>query len=238
MNVNKDRATDVLTYMKKVNTDWLTYGSITKLGAQNDERARFSFHKFLADNQLLQEYEERNGDVWIECPFHDDASPSCSINERKYLYHCFSCGSKGNLINLIRDYKNKFENSNASYYQILNDFLRTDKVMQAELGISTIFSEASYDNFNFEEALKPFKFKKPKGRVLPSSYLELSSELIKDNADLKQIKLFITLMQNHESVKDIYKELYSLENEDLNVEGLESISIDNLLSDDSDMNMF
>ena len=234
MQVNKERANEVTEFMKHVNQEWVTKGVMTKIGAQSDERARFSFYKFLADNNLLQESEERNSDLWIACPFHDDVSPSCSINEQKYVYNCFSCGRHGNLISLIKDYKNEFERSNASYYQVLNDFLRTDKEMQATLGYNNIFSNTA-DTFKFEEALPKFRFKPPKGEVLPSSYTELADLLIKRKADFKLISLFIVLMQNHVDVKEIYAELYGSGaivsgNE---VTEISSISLDELLQNNT-----
>ncbi|NBO55083.1 MAG: hypothetical protein EBU84_10945, partial [Actinobacteria bacterium] len=31
------------------------------------------------------------------CPFHEDTSPSFSVNIRKGLYICYACGAKGNM---------------------------------------------------------------------------------------------------------------------------------------------
>lgn len=38
------------------------------------------------------------------CPFHDDHSPSMSINRSKQIYKCFVCGAAGNVITFVRDY--------------------------------------------------------------------------------------------------------------------------------------
>lgn len=35
------------------------------------------------------------------CPWHDDSTPSLSINRKKNLYYCFGCGAKGNLFTYI-----------------------------------------------------------------------------------------------------------------------------------------
>lgn len=233
MQVNKERANEVTDFMRRVNQEWVTKGVMNKVGAQSDERARFSFYKFLVDNNLLQDAEEKNSDLWIPCPFHDDASPSCSINEQKYVYNCFSCGRHGNLISLIKDYKNEFERSNASYYQVLNDFLRLDKEMQAALGYNSIYTNDNV-NYKFDEALTKFRFNPPKGRVLPTSYLELADLLIKKKADIKQISLFIVLMQNHVDVKEIYQEIFGANEVTINYNdeiSVSSISLGDLLSD-------
>lgn len=39
----------------------------------------------------------------ILCPVHDEDNPSCSLNLDKGLFHCWSCGAKGNMINLIME---------------------------------------------------------------------------------------------------------------------------------------
>lgn len=38
------------------------------------------------------------------CPFHNEKSPSFSVNRAKQLYHCFGCGVGGNAISFIMDY--------------------------------------------------------------------------------------------------------------------------------------
>ena len=38
------------------------------------------------------------------CPFHDDSSPSFSVNPDKQVYHCFGCGASGGLISFVMEY--------------------------------------------------------------------------------------------------------------------------------------
>src|SRR5438445_7081865 len=37
------------------------------------------------------------------CPFHEDRSPSFSINAVDKLYYCFGCGAKGDAITFVRE---------------------------------------------------------------------------------------------------------------------------------------
>lgn len=39
--------------------------------------------------------------VKVHCPFHDDGNPSCGINLAKKVFHCFSCQSKGNVLDFV-----------------------------------------------------------------------------------------------------------------------------------------
>ena len=35
---------------------------------------------------------------WGCCPFHNEKTPSFSVNEDKGFYHCFGCGEHGDII--------------------------------------------------------------------------------------------------------------------------------------------
>jgi DNA primase len=37
------------------------------------------------------------------CPFHEDRTPSFSVNAQDKLYYCFGCGAKGDLITFVRE---------------------------------------------------------------------------------------------------------------------------------------
>lgn len=41
----------------------------------------------------------------IECPFHADGIPSCSLNDDKNIFHCFGCNAKGDIIDFYRRLK-------------------------------------------------------------------------------------------------------------------------------------
>lgn len=38
------------------------------------------------------------------CPFHNEKTPSFSVNQQKQFYHCFGCGVGGNAINFLMQY--------------------------------------------------------------------------------------------------------------------------------------
>ena len=40
------------------------------------------------------------------CPFHEERTPSFSVNEQKQIFHCFSCGRGGNVFSFSMDLEN------------------------------------------------------------------------------------------------------------------------------------
>src|SRR5882724_6564164 len=46
------------------------------------------------------------GRYTARCPFHEERTPSFSINAVDKLYYCFGCGAKGDAITFVREKEN------------------------------------------------------------------------------------------------------------------------------------
>ena len=208
MLVNKENVARVIEYTENLTRSWVSQGNISKFGAQADPRAKYSFQKFLYDNNLLNNAIQRMDDVVIECPFHDDETPSCSINEFKGVFNCFSCGRHGNYINFIKEYDNVVLGHSIGFYQKVNDLLRDDPIMQAELGIKSIYG-GKEDYFKLEDAMKKFQpsIKKDSHRV--TNYVKLISVLQEKKCSFKELKFAILLMQKGITPMEIYHEIFN-----------------------------
>lgn len=51
------------------------------------------------------DYVDAKDDLLIRCPFHNDQNPSLSVKKMNGIFHCWSCGAKGNIISFVMMYE-------------------------------------------------------------------------------------------------------------------------------------
>ena len=49
---------------------------------------------------------KKGNNYWGLCPFHNEHTPSFSVNRGKQIFHCFGCTAGGNVISFIMKYEN------------------------------------------------------------------------------------------------------------------------------------
>ena len=49
---------------------------------------------------------QKGKDFWCCCPFHEEKTPSCKINEDMGSFYCFGCGAKGDIFTIFTDLYN------------------------------------------------------------------------------------------------------------------------------------
>ena len=59
---------------------------------------------------------------WACGPFHDEKTPSFSVNTQKGFYHCFGCGVSGDGIRFLMDYIRKHDFKPFGMYRIVLGF--------------------------------------------------------------------------------------------------------------------
>ena len=209
MKVSKEICQKAISFMNATTDTWLaSSGSREDAAVLANPQARYSFRRWAVEFGLMgEDTKYRIDDVIVECPFHDDESPSFSFNDKKHTYHCFSCGCHGNIVNFLTEYDQKVNGLNTSYYQKLNSMVLEDPVLKADLGVQSIYVS---DQISLEKGLKRFTFRPTTDQFKPSSYLELASFMQKNKATTQQIKLFILLMQEGLDPVSIYREVYNV----------------------------
>ena len=97
--------------------------------------------------------------LWIEsnhqirCPFHDDSTPSFSVNGQRNIWKCFGCPDGGHFLDLWIKYNNKFESTHHTVFSAVNEILAKDSELQKTLGFSSIYKseETEFDLFKAAE---------------------------------------------------------------------------------------
>ncbi len=49
---------------------------------------------------------KKGRDSWCCCPFHDEKTPSCKLNDELGSYYCFGCGAKGDIFTIYTELYN------------------------------------------------------------------------------------------------------------------------------------
>ncbi|WP_176329816.1 DNA primase [Thioflexithrix psekupsensis] len=62
------------------------------------------------------------------CPFHQEKTPSFSVNAEKQFYHCFGCGASGNVLSFIMEYQHV-------------DFVEAIHELAGQLGMNVVYEE-------------------------------------------------------------------------------------------------
>lgn len=189
-----------------------------------NETARYSFESFLNEHQLLENAKTQGNNLEITCPFHEDYSPSLSVNLDKGMYKCFSCGRGGGSINFKIEYLNEIQGNNYTFYTYIEKQLKTDRLMQFATGLNTIFikTDERIELSNFKRFVPTLDT-----NTEPTNYLELAGKLKSDsNITIQQKLYFISLMTKGISPSDIYRDLYDLNVEETSKDDIELPDID------------
>ena len=105
----------------------------------------------------------RGGEHWGLCPFHDERTPSFSVNNAKGVFNCFGCGASGNIFSFIQNIENV-------------DFINAKKILGAHPGAGRIVEFKStppvkYNKFNLERARKIWEASSPINKTPGEAYL-------------------------------------------------------------------
>ena len=79
---------------------------------------------------------KKGKDVWCCCPFHNEKTPSCKINDDLGNFYCFGCGAKGDIFTIYQDLFNY-------------TFLDAVKELSERAGVKINFNNNSSSIVNF-----------------------------------------------------------------------------------------
>ena len=76
---------------------------------------------------------KKGKDYWCCCPFHNEKTPSCKINNDLGSYYCFGCGAKGDIFTIYTDLFNY-------------TFLDAVKELAQKTGVQINFEKENYSH--------------------------------------------------------------------------------------------
>ncbi|MGB7440183.1 MAG: DNA primase [Coleofasciculaceae cyanobacterium] len=101
------------------------------------------------------------------CPFHEEKSPSFTVNSGKQLYHCFGCGSGGNAIKFLMEVgKTSFAEvvfALAQRYQVPVQTLEPEQRQELQRQLSE--REQLYEILALAAAFYQHALRRPQGQV-------------------------------------------------------------------------
>jgi hypothetical protein len=165
-------------------------------------------------------------DILVSCPFHEDYNPSCSCNDKRGVWHCFSCGRGGDFINLLCELSAIGGGKKIPYSKIVDDLLRADKEAQFVLGYLSVFAEEKQvvdESFR----IKRFKFS---GKDIPPTYIHLADKMKKCGLDtVENISYAQELMFQYKTAGEVWDMLKSIEASASRWDSVKNLSIDDIL---------
>lgn len=169
----------------------------------------YSLEIVMTSYELLKDAKPQGENWLITCPFHEDWSPSMSVNFRRDMYRCFSCGNEGGMFKFIVQYSNIVLGRKTNYYAVLEEMLKKDTAMQAFVKAKTIYKDSSLITL---ETFKMDVFSSDNISEFPSNYIELANMLKRDRKITINNKItMIALMQKQVSPEEIYRDIYNLD---------------------------
>lgn len=132
------------------------------------------YAKIIAECLPVKDFVLTNDEFKTHCPFHDDKTPSFSINLSTGLYHCFGCEAKGNIITFVSQIKN------ISYD-------KAKKYIEDQTGINPVENNLSYtvEDYSTEKHLNVELLKSwgvqtsPDGRNVSIPYFNENCQFIR-----------------------------------------------------------
>ena len=201
--------------------------------------------------QLSSEIEKKvkvirkGNDYWCCCPFHEEKTPSCKINDNLGSYYCFGCGAKGDIFTIYTElYNYSFpdavkELANKVGIRIIEKNIKHNKEYENIFKILEVSTKWFENNLFYNDQCKNYLNKRSismdtiKKFRIGFSYNAKSSlydHLKKNNFSDKDIfKSNVIKIDNNKKIKDFfYKRLiFPISNEKNTVIGFGGRVLDN-----------
>lgn len=178
-----------------------------------DDKLFEDFKLRLNSEESIVEFMEKSGcDVsehrgnFYKCPFHTDKTPSMSVNDKKGVFKCFSCGRGGKYFDFVYQYNKIILGYKKSPREFANFLIQKDKRIRKKYNIESLEKKVEFSDKTIQYMLEVKKLANNNRRKLAKNILtenskdELSKRLelekkIKNIRDIDEVMLLFSEIQ-------------------------------------------
>ena len=84
-------------------------------------------------SSYLPELSKRGATYKCCCPFHNEKTPSFTVNQERQIYHCFGCGANGDVFSFVQEYDKL-------------DFLSAVQFLADRTGVKIVYNNSDIKN--------------------------------------------------------------------------------------------
>lgn len=95
------------------------------------------------------------------CPFHDDSTPSFSVDYERNIFNCFGCSTSGSFVEFYIAYQKRYHERLLSKAAAIEELLASSEELRASLGYSTIYRSFEETTIEHDETGR-YIWEKPK----------------------------------------------------------------------------
>lgn len=91
-------------------------------------------------SSYLPELSKRGATYKCCCPFHNEKTPSFTVNQERQIYHCFGCGANGDVFSFVQEYDKL-------------DFLSAVQFLADRTGVKIVYNNSDIKNKDSKDTL-------------------------------------------------------------------------------------
>ena len=91
-------------------------------------------------SSYLPELSKRGATYKCCCPFHNEKTPSFTVNQERQIYHCFGCGANGDVFSFVQEYDKL-------------DFLSAVQFLADRTGVKIVYKNSDIKNKDSKDTL-------------------------------------------------------------------------------------
>lgn len=91
-------------------------------------------------SSYLPQLRRRGSTFKCNCPFHQEKTPSFTVNETRQIFHCFGCGAGGDVFHFVMEYEKV-------------DFVTAVKILAERAGVEVVYEGGSSEKSGDKDTL-------------------------------------------------------------------------------------